>query len=175
MKHIVVIFTAAITLLLTGCAIVTPSVILAPIDQDVKAKEFAPAPNKASLYIYRNEYYGAAMPMMVSVNGKAVGHTAARSYFRLNVMPGKYNVGSHTEKVSSLSLSVEEGKNYFVWQEVTTGFMYARGLLHQVNESIGRAGVTESNLIASSVSDNDFAPLDTSIATPSASQAASTK
>ncbi len=38
-----------------------------------------PAPNKASLYIYRNESFGAAIPMTVAVNGKALGQTAAPS------------------------------------------------------------------------------------------------
>ena len=169
MKHIVGIFTAAMILLLTGCA----SVPMAPMDQDTKAKEFSPAPNKASLYIYRNESFGAAIPMTVSVNGKALGQTAAQTYFRLNILPGKYNVESHAENVTNLSLSAEAGKNYFVWQEVKMGMWMARSLLQQVDENTGRAGVMESKLIASSVSDTDLVPLDTPIDTPSASQAPS--
>lgn len=169
MKHTAVVFASAIILLLTGCA----SVPMAPMDLDTKAKEFSPAPNKASLYIYRNENFGAAIPMTVSVNGKTLGQTAAQTYFRLNIMPGKYSVESHTENVSSLPLSVEVGKNYFVWQEVKMGMWSARSLLQQVDENTGRAGVTESKLIASSVSDNDWAPLDTPVATPPASQAPS--
>lgn len=166
MKHIAGIFTTAMILLLTGCA----SVPMAPMDLDTKAKDFSPAPNKASLYIYRNESFGAAIPMTVSVNGKTLGQTAAQTYFRLNIMPGKYSIESHTENVSSLPLSAEAGKNYFVWQEVKMGMWAARSLLQQVDESTGRAGVIESKLIASSVSDNDLAPLDTPIATPPASQ-----
>lgn len=163
MKHIVGIFTAAMILLLTACA----SVPMASMDQDSKAKEFAPVPNKATLYIYRNESFGAAIPITVSVNGKVLGQTAAQTYFRLNVIPGKYSVESHAENVSNLPLSVEAGKNYFVWQEIKMGMWTARSLLQQVDEKTGRAGVMESKLIASSVSDNDLAQLDTSIPTPS--------
>lgn len=162
MKPMAGIFTVAMILLLTGCA----SVPMAPMDIDAKAKEFLPAPNKASLYVYRNENFGAAIPMTVSVNGKTLGQTAAQTYFRLSIMPGKYTVESYTENVSSLPLSVEAGKNYFVWQEVKMGMWSARSLLQQVDESTGRAGVMDSKLIASAVSDKDVVPLDTPIATP---------
>ena len=169
MKNIVGIFVSVLVLFLTGCA----SVPMAPLDQDTKAKDFSPALNKASLYIYRNESFGAAIPMTVAVNGKALGQTAAQTYFRLNLMPGKYNVESHAENVSSIPLPVEAGKNYFVWQEVKMGMWMARSLLQQVDETTGRAGVIESKLIASSISDNDLAPLDAQMATLQASQSTS--
>lgn len=169
MIRIAGIFTGAMILLITGCA----SVPMAPMDQDTKAKEFSPAPNKASLYIYRNESFGGAIPMTVMVNGKTLGQTAAQTYYRLNLIPGKYNVESHAENISSLSLSMDAGKNYFVWQEVKMGMWIARSMLQQVDENTGRAGVTESKLAASLVSDNDLAPLDLPIATPSPSQAPS--
>jgi hypothetical protein len=98
--------------------------------------------------------------MMVSVNGKALGQTAAQTYFRLNLTPGKYNVESHAENVSNLPLTTEAGKNYFVWQEVKMGMWMARSLLQQTDETTGRAGVMESKLIASTVSESDLTPLD---------------
>jgi len=169
MKHTVGIIMSVLILLLTGCA----SVPMAPLDQDTKAKDFSPVQNKASLYIYRNESMGAAIPMTVSVNGKALGQTAAQTYFRLNLTPGKYSVESHAENVSSFPLPVEAGKNYFVWQEVKMGMWMARSLLQQVDETTGRAGVLESKLIASSISDNDLAPLDAPMSTLPASQSTS--
>ena len=166
MKSVAGIFTVAVIFLLIGCA----SVPMAPMDIDAKAKEFSPEPNKASLYVYRNENFGAAIPMTVSVNGKTLGQTAAQTYFRLNIMPGQYTVESYTENVSSLPLSVEAGKNYFVWQEVKMGMWAARSMLQQVDESTGRAGVVESKLIASTVLDKDIVPLNTPGAAPSALQ-----
>lgn len=162
MKPATGIFTAAMILLLTGCA----TVPMAPIDIDAKAKAFSPEPNKASLYVYRNENYGAALRMRVLVNGKLLGKTAAQTYFRLNVMPGKYTIESSTENVSSLALSVEAGKNYFVWQEVKMGTWSGKSRLQQVDENTGRAGVMESKLITSLVSDNDMSPIDTPVAMP---------
>lgn len=156
MRKFAVAFSAALVLLLSGCA----SVPMAPLDQDTKAKDFSPIPNKASLYIYRNENFGAAIPMTVSVNGRALGQTAAKTYFRLNLAPGKYSVESHAENVSNLALAIEAGKNYFVWQEVKMGMWMARALLQQTDESAGRAGVMESKLIASSILESDLSPLD---------------
>lgn len=169
MRNFATALSAVLVLLLSGCA----SVPMAPLEQDAKAKDFSPIPNKASLYIYRNESFGAAIPMTVSVNGKALGQTAAQTYFRLNLPPGKYNVESHAENVSSLSLTTEAGKNYFVWQEVKMGMWMARSLLQQTDESTGRAGVMESRLIASSISESDLSPLGAQPASSSAPAAPS--
>mgnify|MGYP001236486216 CR=1 FL=1 len=152
MNKLIASISAILLLALSGCA----SVPMAPLEQDTKAKEFLPASSRAALYIYRSENFGGAIPMSVSVNGKAIGQTAAKTYFLLNVLPGKYMVESHAENVSSLSLTAEAGKNYFVWQEVKMGMWMARSLLQQVDEATGRAGVTESKLIASTVTDNDL-------------------
>jgi len=125
MKNIIGIYTVTIILLVSGCA----SVPMAPMDHDAKAKKFLLEKNMASLYIYRSEMiFGAAIPITVTVNGKTLGKTAAQTYFWLNVVPGKYKIESYAENVSSLILSVEAGKNYFVWQEVKTGMMMPRSL-----------------------------------------------
>lgn len=158
------IFGALIfALLLSACA----SVPMASLDQDTKAKTFSPPPNKAALYIYRNESFGAAIPMTVSVNSKALGQTAAQTYFRLELVPGKYTMESHAENVSTLPLTTEAGKNYFVWQEVKMGMWMARSLLQQTDETSGRAGVMESKLIATSLSEADLSPLGAQQAPPS--------
>ena len=130
-------------LLLVGCA----SVPMAPADQDAKAKQFTTVSNKSNLYIYRNENFGRAIPMTVSINGKVLGQTAAQTYFWLQLTPGQYNLESHTEHVSALILSAEAGKDYFVWQEVKMGLWAARSQLQQVDEKTGRDGVLESKLI----------------------------
>ena len=163
MKNVAAALSAIVVLMLSGCA----SVPMASLDQDTKAKDFSPVPNKASLYIYRNESFGAAIPMTVSVNGKVLGQTAAQTYFRLNLIPGRYNVESHAESISNLLLTTEAGKNYFVWQEVKMGMWMAGSLLQQVDETNGRVGVMESKLIASSISESDLSPLD---AQPTSSQ-----
>lgn len=158
MRKVLLALSLFLLLLLTGCA----SVQMASVEEDGKAKRFSPVPGRASLYIYRNETFGAAVPMAVSVNGKTLGQTAAKTYFYLNLIPGKYNVESTTENVSNITVATEAGKNYFVWQEVKMGVWMARSLLHEVDESTGRVGVAESKLIALPLSFSDMTPTDLS-------------
>lgn len=148
-------FLAALVLLASGCA----SVPMAGIDQDTKAKNFVPAPTKASIYIYRNENFGAAISMAVTVNGMSLGETAAKTYFMINVLPGAYVIDSQAEGTSRLPLSVINGKNYFIWQEVKMGILYAGSMLQQVSDDVGQAGVRESKLIAAKVADNLILPI----------------
>ena len=154
MNKLIASISVILLLVLSGCA----AVPMAPMEQDAKAKEFVPEQNRAALFIYRSENFGGAIPMTVTVNSKAIGQTAAKTYFRLNILPGKYTVESHAENISNLSLTAEAGKNYFVWQEVKMGMWMARSLLQQVDEATGRAGVTESKLIAATATDNDLLP-----------------
>lgn len=147
MKISIKIVVLASLMVLTGCA----SVPMAPMAQDSQAKTFMPVIDKAVLYIYRNETFGAAIPMTVSVNGKVLGQTVAQSYFKVNLAPGTYNIASHTENVSHLPITVVSNHNYFVWQEVKMGLWGPRSLLQQVDESTGRAGVMESKLAVSAI------------------------
>ena len=120
---------------------------MAPSDLDQKAKSFENSSNKATLYIYRNENFGAAISMEVLVNNKSIGQTAAKTYFKYDVTPGHYQIQSKAENTSILDLDVLAGKSYFVWQEVKMGFIYARNKLQLTDEIKGKAGVLESKLI----------------------------
>lgn len=137
------IIIASAFLFLVGCA----SAPMAPSDLDQKAKSFENSSNKATLYIYRNENFGAAISMEVLVNNKSIGQTAAKTYFKYDVTPGHYQIQSKAENTSILDLDVLAGKSYFVWQEVKMGFIYARNKLQLTDEIKGRAGVLESKLI----------------------------
>ncbi|PPA03627.1 hypothetical protein C4E44_13250 [Pseudomonas sp. MWU12-2312b] len=138
-------FTALLALaaLTAGCA----SVKMADDSQDAQAKTFQVTPGKANIYVYRNESMGAGVKMPVTLNGKPVGETVAKSYLMLAVPAGQQTLVSSAENDSELKLTAEPGKNYFVWQEVKMGFIKARNGLQVVDDKTGRAGVTESKLI----------------------------
>ncbi|MBR9867150.1 MAG: DUF2846 domain-containing protein [Oceanospirillales bacterium] len=148
------VLLALIALLVTGCASVPME---APV-KDTESKQFVPDPDKASLYIYRNEILGAAIPMSVFINGKNLGQTASKTYFHLSLIPGQYDIDSTAENNCSLSLSVEPNQNYFVWQEIKMGMWMARCALHEVSQQEGRDGVTESKLIKMQISEEDILP-----------------
>jgi hypothetical protein len=113
------------------------------MDEDAKAKTFTANPAKSSLYLYRNENFGGAIPLAVSLDGKMAGQTAAMTYFLWEVEPGNHEIGSHAENVSTLKLNTEAGKIYYVWQEVKMGMWMARSQLQQVDEATGRKAVLE--------------------------------
>lgn len=128
-----------LALLLTGCA----SVPMASDAEDGAAKTFAAKPDRANVYVYRNETFGAAIPMTVSINGRVAGQTGPQTYFMWEVEPGLHEVASHAETVSTLQLTTRPGKSYYIWQEVKMGLFMARSLLQQVDEETGRKGVLE--------------------------------
>ncbi len=129
--------------LLAGCA----SVPLAPEAQDKAAKEFIAPTDKAALYIYRDESFGAAIKMAISVDDKLIGQTASKTYFYKQVTPGVHKIQSVTENTSSVDVNTEAGKIYYVWQEVKMGFASAGSKLHIVDKEKGQKGVQKSKLI----------------------------
>jgi PBP1b-binding outer membrane lipoprotein LpoB len=132
-------------ILSTGCA----SVQMASPEQDAAAKTFSVKPDKANIYVYRNETFGAAIKMPVALNGKLVGDTAAKTYMKLEVPAGEHTLMSKTENDSTVKVNTVAGKNYFVWQEVKMGLWAARSNLQQVEETAGREAVNECKLIES--------------------------
>jgi hypothetical protein len=144
---------AALVFLFSGCA----SVPMAVSERDAKSKEFLTSPDRASIYIYRNENFGAAIPLTISVNKRTLGQTAARTFFHISVAPGRYTIDSISENVSTLNINVDASKNYFIWQEVKMGMWSARSAVQQVDDAKGRAGVLECKEIASTIEDSAFA------------------
>jgi len=142
-RKIVIIAGLISAALLSGCA----SVPMASKEMDAQAKTFNVAPGKSNIYIYRNETFGAAMKLAVAVDGKSIGQTASKTYFALEVEPGKHTIVSMAENTSSVDLVTEVGKNYFVWQEIKMGVLSARSKLQLVDEAAGKTAVGECKLI----------------------------
>ena len=137
------VYTLALLALLTGCA----SVPMASMERDTAAKNFVVKSDKANIYVYRNETFGAAIKMPVALDGKLVGDTASKTYMVLEVSPGNHTIVSKTENDSTVVLDLAAGRNYYVWQEVKMGMFAARSALHEVDEATGRAGIAECKLI----------------------------
>jgi hypothetical protein len=133
----------AIIIAASGCA----SVSMAPAEQDTKAKSFAAAADKANVYVFRNESMGAAVKMEVAVDGKLIGKTASKTYFLVQLAPGKHTIVSQEDPEKKLDITVAAGKNYFVWQEVKMGVWAAGSKLSLVDDAVGKAGVAESSMI----------------------------
>lgn len=131
-----------ISLAVSGCA----SVPMGNPQQDAALKTFKVAPDKAGIYVYRNESMGAAVKMDVSVDGQPLGQTAAKTYLFKEVSPGRHTVSSSAENTDSVEVDIKPGTLAYIWQEVKMGIMYARNKLHIVSEGEGMKGVQETNL-----------------------------
>lgn len=142
--RIKIAIAAGVTLLFSGCA----SVPMAQPQADQRAKQFIVNKDKSNIYVYRNESYGAAVKMVVLLDGISLGQTASKTYFKMVTNPGTHTLSSLTENTSTLSIDAKAGKNYFVWQEVKMGAWSARSKLHLVSDIEGKKGVLESKLIS---------------------------
>jgi hypothetical protein len=130
---------------LSACA----SVPMAPEGQNAYAKTFAPPPpDRAHIYVYRNEGFGAAVKMDLKLDGMPAGATVAKTFTLLPVRPGIHKLTSEAENTSELLLNTGPGQVFFVWQEVKMGVLYARNKLQQVGPDVGMRGVAECGLIA---------------------------
>jgi hypothetical protein len=96
--------------------------------------------------LYRNESYGGAITMPVALDGKIAGKTAAETYFKWTVNPGKHVITSLTENTAKIELDTKPERNYFIWQEVKMGMWAARSQLHEVSRNEGKKGVLECKL-----------------------------
>jgi hypothetical protein len=119
---------------------------MATQEMDLIAKEFkAPTDGKAGIYIYRNEVIGSvAYTMKVFVDDYLIGSTGAKTYHYVELAPGNYVFKGISENDSILYVKVAANKLYYIWQEVTFGFMTPRNKLHLVDEATGQKGVLES-------------------------------
>ncbi|MDX1537064.1 DUF2846 domain-containing protein [Arsukibacterium sp.] len=142
-KKLVLAATLLASIILTGCA----SVPMATPEMDSQAKQFTTVPDKAKIYIYRDETMGAAVKMPVLLNGMSVGDTVAKSYILREVEPGEHTILSKTENDAELTLTANAGTNYYVWQEVKMGAFAARSKLHLVDEAKGQKSVNACKLV----------------------------
>ncbi len=108
MKRLVALL--AIMSALAGCA----SVPMMPLKDDVQAKTFTVSKDKSNIYLYRNETFGGAIPMTVTLDGKVAGQTGPETYFLWEVAPGSHMISSVAENTAFINLVTKPGEAYFV-------------------------------------------------------------
>jgi hypothetical protein len=118
----------------------------APKDRDAAAKTFATTPDKANLYVFRDSQVADALPATVLLDGKNLGATVGRTFLLAQIDPGPHTLESRGDNDAELAITAEAGKNLFVWQETSRGFLKPRTQLHVVDEARGQAGVAACEL-----------------------------
>lgn len=143
MKKFVVLALLTSGLFFTSCS----SIPLASSTDDAEAKLFTPVKDKSVIYVYRNEFYGGAIGMDITFNGKELGGTTQKRFLRIVAQPGTHIVASQAENRDSVSLKSEAGKVYYIWQEAKMGVITARTKMNLVSELEGQRGVMECTLV----------------------------
>jgi hypothetical protein len=123
---------------------------MADADSAAQAKTFTPSPDRANVYVYRDQYLGAAVRMAITVDGKEIGITRGKTYLVLPLESGQHTLVSQGQTKFPLTLVVAAGKNYFVRQQVTHNFFSFtyHSRLRLVDEAAGRQGIDECELVA---------------------------
>jgi hypothetical protein len=124
---------AALIALTGGCAS-TPQ---GSIERDSDAKQYATHPASATLYIYRPDIGDSDSDTVLWVDGRLVGATLPRTYFRVNLVPGKHTITGMGHDQGKLTLETRPGELYFVSVLNISG----NSLFWQVPAEIGRQAV----------------------------------
>jgi len=103
---------------LAGCAS-TPQ---APRQRDAEAKQFITYPATAGIYIYRTDLHSDDDDdSVLYVDGRLIGATLRRTFFRVNVNPGTHLLNGMGPDQGSLRIETRPGQNYFVELNVVSG------------------------------------------------------
>lgn len=106
---------AAIFLWLAGCAS-TPQ---ASQERDAEAKQFGSTPAASTVYVYRP--YTAHDDTVLWIDGRLIGATLPRTYFRVHLDPGRHEFAGIAADNGRLVLETRPGEVYFVAQALFAG------------------------------------------------------
>ena len=113
---------------------------------DNDAKNLAPIEGKAIVYIVRPSSMGSLVRIGVECDKEGLGSTKAKQYIYAILDPGARTFTAYTENHTSLDLTLEAGKIYFIQQKIKMGLVVARVGLELMNESDGRKALNDCKL-----------------------------
>ncbi|HYE73657.1 MAG TPA: DUF2846 domain-containing protein [Blastocatellia bacterium] len=108
-------------------------------------------PDKALVIVVRPAWVGMAVQTKLAADGNWIGTNKGKSYFTFTLDPGDHYLCSKAENRSTLKLSVEAGKTYFVQQKVEMGLLKARNKIVQLDAAEGKKALEKCDLSISEV------------------------
>lgn len=102
---------------LGGCAS-TPQ---AQRDRDAEVKQFRTHPATSAIYVYRTDTYIEEDDTDLYVDGRLIGATLQRSFFRVDVNPGAHRLTGMGPDQGSLTIETRPDQVYFVELSVLGG------------------------------------------------------
>ena len=117
MKKSILVMTCV--LLLAGCA-------TTHMTKPEKAPDLVAQPDKATLVIIRETYFGGGIVFSHYLDERFIGETKGETYFVTLVTPGPHYVVITTENTGVAHFDFKPGKTYFLGEGVAMGVWYAR-------------------------------------------------
>jgi hypothetical protein len=126
----------AVIALLAGCAGLDTSA------QSRQALRIESTPGMAVIYLVRPKPDLSYVPSTVTLDDRLVGTTYAGTYYRLEVPAGRHRLSGYGGDNNGLTLDVQAGQIYYVYQTVAGGWRSPSSLssfFKLVDERQGRA------------------------------------
>jgi len=128
-------------MLFSGCS----TVPLEPKVISDKAKSFTPlSEGNARIYVFRDSTFGGNLKKDIWIDDKCLGKTASNVFFYQDVKANEeYQISTESEfSPNSLSLKTENGKHYFIRQDIKMGVFVLRATLEIVKEKEARKAIS---------------------------------
>ncbi len=125
-----------------------------PKQKDSVAKSLSPVQGKAIVYLLRPTDFGAIVKMNIDCDDIHIGSTTAERYVYTLVNPGTHVFVSKSENHSSLSITVEAGKIYYIKQQVKMGIFFAETKLKLLDDTEGKKYLSKCKLSKDNVYSN---------------------
>ncbi len=105
-----------------------------------------PSQGKAIIYVIRPTMIGHDVQSKLAVDGDWKGENRGNTYFFFELEPGDHYFCSRSENHSSMKLTIEPNKTYFLQQHVQPGFFKASTWIEAIPEDKGREKLAKLNL-----------------------------
>ena len=138
MRHVPII---ALILTLAGCT----QLPLTPAD--IQARKFEAVPDKAVIYLVRDNPDSSEAEAPISLGDTVRLTTYPGTYYRWEVAPGTHRIMSFGGDTGRISVQAERGRIYFVQQRVVGMRLAPDSTFELVSESAGRTVVLRSVLL----------------------------
>jgi hypothetical protein len=145
MQNWIRVLICALALSLGACASLPEGAqpLKASADLDKNAKQFPTKADKAMVYIYRNNFVGRALPLVITLNDKVVGGLPGYSYFAMELPPGNYSVKSKMETETEVKLDAKAGQSYYLWLDLSMGVWSGRPSLYVKTDQEAQKAIKE--------------------------------
>jgi hypothetical protein len=130
-----------LVLVLTGCQ----QLPLTP--EDIQARKFEAVPDKAVIYLVRDDPDLSIVEAPVDLGDAMRLTTFAGTYYRWEVAPGTHRIQSFGGDTGTIQVKAERGKIHFVQQRVAGMRLAPESTFELINESQARAVVNRSVLL----------------------------